>query len=55
MSSKLDASMFVADIITMPLVTPLLAAAQAKGCGTQNGVQMFDAQVDFITEFLLGK
>ena len=43
--------MFVADIITMPLVTPLLAAAQAKGCRTQNGQQMFDAQVDFITDF----
>jgi shikimate dehydrogenase len=54
-ASKLDAKQFVADIITMPLVTPLLAAAQAKGCKTQNGVQMFDAQVDFITDFLLGK
>jgi len=54
-ASKLNASQFVADIITMPMVTPLLAAAQAKGCRTQNGVQMFDAQVDFITEFLVGK
>jgi shikimate dehydrogenase len=53
--SRLDQKMFVADIITMPLVTPLLAAAQQKGCGTQNGQQMFDAQVDFISEFLLGK
>jgi shikimate dehydrogenase len=53
--SRLDSNMFVADIITMPLVTPLLAAAQAKGCRTQNGQQMFDAQVDFITEFLMGK
>ena len=48
-------STFVADIITMPMVTPLLAAAKAKGCAIQNGVQMFDAQVDFITEFLMGK
>ena len=46
--------MFVADIITMPLLTPLLAAAQAKGCGTQNGQDMFNAQGDFITQFLLG-
>jgi shikimate dehydrogenase len=53
--SRLAQKMFVADIITMPLVTPLLAAAQAKGCQTQNGPQMFDAQVDFICEFLLGK
>jgi shikimate dehydrogenase len=54
-ASKLDAGQFVADVITMPLVTPLLAAAQAKGCKTQNGVEMFEAQVDFITEFLMGK
>jgi shikimate dehydrogenase len=54
-ASKLDARQFVADVITMPLVTPLLAAAQAKGCRIQNGVQMFEAQVDFITEFLMGK
>jgi shikimate dehydrogenase len=53
--SKLGAGQFVADVITMPLVTPLLAAAQAKGCGIQNGVQMFEAQVDFIAEFLMGK
>jgi shikimate dehydrogenase len=54
-ASRLDAGQFVADVITMPLVTPLLGAAQAKGCRTQNGVQMFEAQVDFITEFLIGR
>ena len=54
-AARLDAGQFVADIITMPLVTPLLAAARAKGCRTQNGVQMFEAQVDFITEYLMGK
>jgi shikimate dehydrogenase len=54
-ASRLDAKQFVADVITMPLVTPLLGAAQAKGCRTQNGVQMFEAQVDFITEFLIAK
>ena len=54
-ASRLDARQFVADVITMPAVTPLLAAAQAKGCKTQTGVQMFEAQVDFITDFLLGK
>ena len=53
--SKIAASVFVADIITMPMITPLLEAAQAKGCEIQNGVQMFDAQVDFITEYLMGK
>jgi shikimate dehydrogenase len=53
--ARLEAGMFVADIITMPLRTPLLAAAQARGCRTQNGQDMFNAQGDFITEFLLGK
>ena len=53
--SRIAAGTFVADIITMPVITPLLAAAQARGCRTQNGVQMFEAQVDFITEFLMGK
>ena|ERR1041385_3753182 len=33
----------------------LLDAAKAKGCRTQTGVEMFNAQVDFISEFLLGK
>ena len=54
-ASKMSAGQFVADIITMPVVTPLLAAAKEKGCRIQTGVEMFDAQVDFITEFLLGK
>jgi shikimate dehydrogenase len=54
-ASRIAASTFVADIITMPTITPLLETAQAKGCGIQNGVQMFEAQVDFITEYLMGK
>jgi shikimate dehydrogenase len=52
-AARIAKNTFVADIITMPVITPLLQAAQAKGCGTQNGVQMFEAQVDFITEYLL--
>jgi shikimate dehydrogenase len=53
--SKLSGNMFVADVITLPLVTPLLAAAQAKGCRTQNGLDMFNAQGEFLTDFVLGK
>jgi len=52
---KLSAGQFVADVITMPVMTPLLEAAKAKGCRIQTGVEMFNAQVDFISEFLLGK
>jgi shikimate dehydrogenase len=54
-ASKLSAGQFVADVITIPAMTPLLDAAKAKGCRTQTGVEMFNAQVDFICEFLLGK
>jgi shikimate dehydrogenase len=53
--SQLDGKMFVADAITAPLLTPLLAAAQAKGCRTQNGLDMFNAQSEFLTNFVLGK
>jgi shikimate dehydrogenase len=54
-AAKLSAGQFVADVITIPAMTPLLEAAKAKGCRTQTGVEMFNAQVDFICEFLLGK
>ena len=54
-ASKLSAGQFVADVITIPAMTPLLEAAKAKGCRTQTGVEMFNAQVDFISEFLLGR
>ena len=53
--SNLSAGQFVADVITIPAMTPLLEAAKAKGCRTQTGVEMFNAQVDFISAFLLGK
>jgi shikimate dehydrogenase len=54
-ASRIEARQFVADVITMPVITPLLQAALAKGGHVQNGVQMFDAQVDFITEYLMGR
>ena len=53
--ARLEAKQFVADVITMPVITPLLQAALARNCHIQNGVQMFEAQVDFITEYLLGR
>ena len=54
-AARLSAGQFVADVITIPAMTPLLEAAKAKGCRTQTGVEMFNAQVDFICEFLLGQ
>jgi len=54
-ASKLSAGQFVADVITIPAVTALLETAKAKGCRTQTGVEMFNAQVDFLSAFLLDK
>jgi shikimate dehydrogenase len=54
-ASRLEAKQFVADVITMPVITRLLQAALQKGCYIQNGLQMFEAQVDFITEYLMGR
>jgi len=50
----LEEGAFVADVITMPEVTPLLAAARARGCGTATGGGMFQAQQVVIADFLLG-
>ena len=55
LAERLEGRMFVADVITAPEVTPLLEAARALGCGTQTGVGMFTAQVELMTNFLLGE
>lgn len=54
-ADRLRPGMFVADVITAPAVTPLLAAARAMGCGTSTGVDMFGAQIGLITDFLLSR
>ena len=51
--NRLDADAFVGDVITVPAVTPLLAAARARGCGTQTGTGMFGAVCEHIVDFLL--
>jgi shikimate dehydrogenase len=50
---KLTSSMFVADVITAPEVTPLLEAARRLGCGTQTGIGMFNGVADRMVAFLL--
>lgn len=42
----------VADAVTVPVTTPLLALAAARGCRVQTGVEMAEASVDFIAAFL---
>lgn len=52
-ASRLDRDAFVGDVITVPAVTPLIAAARARGCGTQIGTGMFAAVCVHIVDFLL--
>jgi shikimate dehydrogenase len=49
--ARLPAHALVADVVTQPAETPLLAAARAAGLRTQNGVAMADAQVTMQLRF----
>ena len=53
--SQLAAGMFVGCVITAPAVTPLVAAARARGCGTMTGADMFGRVRDLIVDFLVEK
>ena len=52
-ATRLTPHMFVADVITAPAVTPLLAAARQAGCHTATGGAMFDAVARLMVGFLL--
>lgn len=49
--SRLAATAFVAEVVMTPEVTPLLAAARARGCRTQPGVDMLFEQIPLYLEF----
>jgi shikimate dehydrogenase len=49
--TTLSAHCLVADVITQPTVTPALAAAQALGCATVTGVDMFECVRDRLVDF----
>ncbi len=51
---RLEASTFVGCVITVPAVTPLIAAARAKGCATMTGADMFGRVRDLMVDFLVG-
>ena len=51
---KLGAGMFVGCVITAPAITPLIAAARARGCATLTGTDMFARVRDRMVDFLLG-
>jgi shikimate dehydrogenase len=52
---KLDAKMFVGDVITAPAVTPLIEAARRIGCATQVGGGMFAEVMKLMVDFLLAR
>lgn len=48
----LTARTLVADAVTVPTITPLLAFAKARGCRVQTGVEMSRASMAFLGSFL---
>jgi len=50
---RLERGAWVADLVTRPAVTPLLAAAGRSGSPTVTGAQMFAPQAGILADFLL--
>jgi len=48
----LRAEQTVAEIIMTPALTPLLQAAQAKGCRIQYGLPMLECQIELMADFM---
>jgi shikimate dehydrogenase len=53
-ADKITPTMFVGCVITAPAISPLIAAARAKGCATLTGAHMFGRVRDLMVDFLLG-
>lgn len=50
--ATLNAQTHVADVVTAPVITPLLAFARERGCTTQTGPEMALAQMHLMGEFI---
>ncbi|MCJ2877626.1 shikimate dehydrogenase [Rhizobium pusense] len=50
---QLASGMVVADVITDPVTTRLLAAAAEAGCFTRDGTHMLDGQIDLLFDFMV--
>lgn len=50
---QLKSGMIVADVITDPVPTRLLAEAQKLGCFTRDGTHMLDGQIQLLFKFML--
>lgn len=53
--SQLKSSQFVADAITRPEVSPLVAYARRLGCKTMVGADMFNAEAEILVDFMLAE
>jgi shikimate dehydrogenase len=51
--TMLTPAMFVACVITVPAVTPVIAAARARGCAASTGIDMYVGAQDTILDFFL--
>ena len=49
--ASLSTGMHVGDVVTVPEVTPLIAAARSAGCTTQTGVGMFNEVLGLMVAF----
>jgi shikimate dehydrogenase len=52
-ADKIAPEAYVADLITKPVITPLLAAARRRGARIVTGDDMFRPQADILADFLL--
>jgi shikimate dehydrogenase len=52
-AARLEPSAYVADLITRPVVTPMLEAAGRRGCTVVTGEDMFAAQAGDMADILL--
>jgi len=51
--AKLSPETFVGCVITVPAISPLVAAARERGCRTSTGTEMYQALQSAMVEFLL--
>ncbi|MBD9625021.1 shikimate dehydrogenase [Ensifer sp. ENS06] len=49
---RLDPGSLVAEVVMQPDMTPLLIAAEARGCRVHKGIHMIDQQVRLLVDFL---
>ncbi len=50
---RLSPGTLVAEVVMQPDVTPLLAAAEARGCRIHKGINMIEQQVRLLVDFLI--